>query len=126
MMAAPERTIEAYADALGDWRGEAVRAAADAIRAAAPGATEGIKWAQPVFESGGPFAYVKAFPRSVNIGFWRGAELDDPDGALIGDGDRMRHITLRSAADLDRDRIAGWVRQALALNAEKGSPTKRG
>ena len=61
----------------------------------------------------------------MNVGFWRGAELDDPDGALIGEGDRMKHITLRSLADLDADRLAGWVRQAVALNAEKGNPAAR-
>jgi hypothetical protein len=123
---AGERTIEGYAAALGDWRGEVVTAAVEAIRAAAPEATASIKWAQPVFESNGPFAYVKAFPRSVNVGFWRGAELHDPDGRLVGDGDRMKHVALRSAGDVDPERIAGWVRQAVALNAEKGSPTKRG
>ena len=123
---AGERTIEAYAAALGDWRAGAVTAAVEAIRAAAPEATASIKWAQPVFDSNGPFAYVKAFPRSVNVGFWRGAELDDPDGRLVGDGDRMKHVALRTAEDLDSERIAGWVRQAVALNAEKGNPTKRG
>ena len=120
------RDVEEYASELGDWRGGAVRRLADLVREHAPTATATIKWAQPVFESNGPFAYVKAFPRTVNVGFWRGAELDDPNGALIGDGDRMKHVTLRSLADLEPERIAGWVRQAVALNAEKGSPTKRG
>jgi hypothetical protein len=120
-----EKTIEGYADALADWRGDAVRAAADAIRAAAPSAAGSIKWAQPVFESNGPFAYIKAFPKTVNVGFWRGAELDDPQGVLIGEGERMKHITLRSVADLDPEQLAGWVRQAVALNAEKGNPAAR-
>jgi hypothetical protein len=80
---ASEKTIDGYADALTDWRGEAVRAAAEAIRAAAPDAAGTIKWAQPVFESNGPFVYIRAFPKTVNVGFWRGAELDDPDGALM-------------------------------------------
>ncbi|MBM4409187.1 MAG: DUF1801 domain-containing protein [Chloroflexi bacterium] len=119
------RTIEDYAAGLGDWRAQAVLAAAATIRGAAPDATASIKWAQPVFESNGPFAYIKAFARTVNVGFWRGVELDDPDGVLVGDGDRMRHIALRSLADLDGDHIARLVRRAVALNAEKGSPTLR-
>ena len=37
----------------------------------------------------------------------------------------MKHVTLRSLADLDTDRLAAWVRQAVALNAEKGNPAAR-
>ena len=121
-----DRTIEVYAAELTGWRSDVVTAAADTIRAAAPGATESIKWSQPVFELNGPFAYIKAFPRSVNVGFWRGAELTDPQEALEGGGDRMKHVTLRQTDDLDREQLAAWVREAVRLNAEKGNPTKRG
>src|SRR5688572_16339849 len=112
-MADTERTIDSYIAGLPDWRGEAVAATRDVIVAAAPGATVTIKWAQPVFESNGPFAYIKAFPRSVNVGFWRGTELDDPDGHLQGDGERMRHISLTQPDDMDRARLTDWVRQAV-------------
>ncbi len=119
-------TIDEYIDGLGgDWRADAVRAVRALIDEEAPGATSSIKWAQPVWESGGPFAYVKAFPNSVNVGFWRGAQIDDPGGILQGDGDRMKHVPLRSAADLRPDDVRGFVRQAVALNAEHGNPTKR-
>ena len=59
---ASEKTIDGYADALTDWRGEAVRSAAAAIRAAAPEATGTIKWAQPVFESNGPVRLHQGVP----------------------------------------------------------------
>ena len=95
------------------------------IDAAAPTATSSIKWAQPVWESNGPSAYVKAFARSVNVGSWRGGQHDDPDGLLEG-GDRMKHVALRSVEDSQHDAIRGFVRQAVALNAELGNPTKRG
>lgn len=124
-MADNERTIDGYIAGLSDWRGAAVAAARDAILSAAPDAAGSIKWAQPVFDANGPFAYIKAFPRSVNVGFWRGVELDDPDGRLEGDGDRMRHVTLRSVDDVDAGRLAAWTRQAVALNATAGDPTKR-
>ena len=51
--------------------------------------------------SSGTLAYVKAFDAAVNFGFWRGADLRDPDGALEGTGDRMRHVKIRSAEDVD-------------------------
>jgi hypothetical protein len=42
-----------------------------------------------------PFAYVSVFKDHVNVGFFRGAELDDPAGLLEGTGKRMRHVKLR-------------------------------
>jgi hypothetical protein len=121
----PAKTIDDYIDELGDWRGDVVRELRAIVDAAAPTATSTIKWAQPVWDLGGPFAYVKAFPRSVNIGFWRGAQLRDPDGVLEGSGDRMKHVAIRSVDAIPSDAIGTWVREAVALNAEHGNPTSR-
>jgi hypothetical protein len=41
------------------------------------------------------FAYVDAFSAHANVGFFFGAELDDPAGLLEGAGKRMRHAKLR-------------------------------
>jgi hypothetical protein len=43
------------------------------------------------------FGYVNAFTVHVNVGFFFGAMLDDPDGLLEGTGKRMRHVKLRPA-----------------------------
>lgn len=48
------------------------------------------------------FAYVDAYSRHAAIGFFEGASLPDPEGLLEGQGKRMRHVKLRSPADLDR------------------------
>ncbi|NQU49697.1 MAG: DUF1801 domain-containing protein [Planctomycetes bacterium] len=40
------------------------------------------------------FAYVNIFTAHVNVGFFRGAELTDPDGLLQGTGKYMRHVKL--------------------------------
>jgi hypothetical protein len=40
------------------------------------------------------FAYVNAFKDHVNVGFFRGAELQDPSGLLEGTGKYMRHVKL--------------------------------
>ena len=117
------KTIDEYIASLGgDWRAAIVTELRRVVDDAAPEATGTIKWAQPVWESDGPFAYVKAFGRSVNIGFWRGVQLDDPAGILEGDGDRMKHVTLREGDAVPADALGGFVRQAIELNRELGSP----
>ncbi len=40
------------------------------------------------------FAYVDAFAAHVNIGFYFGAALPDPEGLVQGAGKRMRHVKL--------------------------------
>ena len=49
----------------------------------------------------GAFAYVNAFRDHVNVGFFRGAELEDPAGLLEGSGKYMRHVKLRPGSDID-------------------------
>lgn len=41
------------------------------------------------------FGYVNAFSDHVNVGFFRGAEISDPDKLLEGNGRFMRHVKLR-------------------------------
>lgn len=119
-------TVSEFVEKLGDWRGEVVSELRSLIKSAAPEATESIKWGQPVYEAAGPFAYINAFKRHVNFGFWRGAELLDPKGMFKGTGSRMRHIELKSLADLDRPILEAMVRTAVGMNRAKGDPTKRG
>jgi len=77
-------SIEEYAKVLGDWRAGTVMELDALVRKAAPKSRASIKWAQPVYEQGGPFAFIKAATAHVTIGFWLGAELKDPKGLLEG------------------------------------------
>ena len=47
------------------------------------------------------FGYVNAFKAHVNVGFFRGAEIADPDGLLEGTGKFMRHVKLRPERDVN-------------------------
>ena len=41
------------------------------------------------------FGYVNVFTAQVNVGFYQGSALPDPDGLLQGSGKFMRHVKLR-------------------------------
>lgn len=47
------------------------------------------------------FGYVNAFKAHVNVGFFRGAELADPERLLEGTGKFMRHVKLRPEREVD-------------------------
>lgn len=118
------KTVEEYIRSLDDWQGEIVAALRQIVLKTVPDAKEGFKWAQPVYEVNGPLCYIKAFSKYVNIGFWRGAELEDPTGLLQGTGDRMRHIKLAAVTDIRKKILQDYLRAAVSLNRTKGDPTK--
>jgi hypothetical protein len=60
----------------------------------------------------------------VNIGFWWGAKLKDPEKVLEGDGDKMRHVKIRTPGDLKRNVQVPLIRQSAEANQKLGDPTK--
>ena len=60
------------------------------------------------------FAYVNAFRAHVNVGFFRGAELADPAGLLVGTGKLMRHVKLRPGQPVDDAAVAALIATAYA------------
>jgi hypothetical protein len=47
------------------------------------------------------FGYVNAFNSHVNVGFFQGAAIVDPEDLLEGAGKFMRHVKLRPERDVD-------------------------
>ena len=60
------------------------------------------------------FADVNAFKAHVNVGFFRGAELADPEGLLEGTGRFMRHVKLSPSEDVDASALTRLIRTAYA------------
>jgi hypothetical protein len=58
------------------------------------------------------FAYVDAFRAHVNVGFFRGAELADPQGLLEGTGKFMRHVKLRPEREVDPTALKALIEAA--------------
>ena len=58
------------------------------------------------------FAYVNAFRDHVNLGFFRGAEIADPERLLEGSGRFMRHVKLRPERGTDAAALTKLVETA--------------
>lgn len=58
------------------------------------------------------FAYVNAFTAHVNVGFFHGAELENPGGLLKGTGKFMRHVKLRPGEPIDEPALERLIRVA--------------
>ena len=62
--------------------------------------------------------HIAVYTNHVNLGFNEGATLDDPLGILEGAGKRIRHITVKTPADIARPEIRSYVRRARKLASD--------
>src|SRR6476659_9997509 len=60
------------------------------------------------------FAYVNAFKAHVNVGFFRGTEIEDPEGLLQGTGKFMRHVKLRPDRNVEAGVLMKLIETAYA------------
>jgi hypothetical protein len=65
------------------------------------------------------FAYVNAFTAHVDIGFFPGAALPDPQGLLQGTGRFMRHVKLRPGEPVGEAALEALIREAYRLTREE-------
>jgi hypothetical protein len=73
-------------------------------------------WKIPTFESNGPMCFFMMGKNHVTFGFLRGAALADPQGLLEGTGKSLRHVKLRTVADLKKPELKKLIVEAVKLN----------
>ncbi|MGF1552528.1 MAG: hypothetical protein ACFBWO_08515 [Paracoccaceae bacterium] len=63
------------------------------------------------------YAYLTAQRAWVNLGFFQGTALPDPAGLMEGTGDRLRHVKLRDAAEIENPALVDLIDAAIAERA---------
>jgi hypothetical protein len=101
-----------------------VPAVAKAVRALVKKTVAGCEeyvnpWKIPSFDLNGPFCFYMVAKEHVVFGFMRGAILRDPEKLLEGTGKYLRHVKLRSVADVRRPGVRSLLEQAADLNRKE-------
>jgi hypothetical protein len=116
----PSETLIAYLAELDLKVGELALALREIVMNEAPGATESIYRSYVVCTTysltgkyADVFCHIAVYPRHVNLGFNRGAELDDPEGLLIGTGKIIRHLKVAGPQDLGKHYLRRFIRAAI-------------
>lgn len=60
------------------------------------------------------YAYIGVQGSHVNLGFYHGASLPDPEGLLEGTGKELRHVKLRAAAAAKSGPVTALLREAIS------------
>jgi hypothetical protein len=128
---AASELIDARIAELGDWRGQTLASARDAIKQADPGVIETWKWrGVPVWEHGGIICTGETYKAVVKLTFAKGASLDDPAGLFNAslEGNTRRAIDFHEGDTVDQSALAALILEAVALNttARAGKKPKRG
>jgi len=79
---------------------------------AAPQLTASLKWGHLTYHHTKNVCSLISHKQYLNLQLWAGAALNDPRHLLTGKGKQMRHIQIKTAADIDHDYIKQLVRQA--------------
>jgi hypothetical protein len=83
------------------------------VEAAAPHLAKTVKWGQGCWaDAGAPKVYIHTEDDHVQLGFYRGSTLEDPERRLVGSGKYVRHVRVRTARDIDHDAFADLIEQA--------------
>jgi hypothetical protein len=61
------------------------------------------------------FVYIAFYRDHVNLGFYQGAEMQDPDRLLEGTGAGLRHIKIKDMANIKRRTLTHYIQVALQL-----------
>jgi hypothetical protein len=76
-------------------------------------------WKIPSFDLNGPLCFYMVAKEHVVFGFIRGAMLRDSGKLLEGTGKYLRHVKLRSIADVRRPGVRSLLEESAALNHEE-------
>ncbi len=86
---------------------------------------EAIKWGHLVYLAGGPVALIRAEDERVLLGFWRGQRLRALEPRLRPGGKfEMATVDLREGERVAPAVVRQLTREAVALNARLGDPTR--
>lgn len=92
----------------------------EAVFAVHPGACETVRLGYHAATYGvGPrmtdsYAYIMPHARWVNLGFYQGTALPDPEGLLEGMGAQLRHTKVRTVEEAERAALQALLTEALA------------
>jgi len=125
MILTSAETPDAYIESFSGWQKSYAAALRAEVRVAAPAAQERLKWGHIVYLLNGPVLLIRAEPARVLFGFWHGKRLRHIEPRLKPGGKyEMATLELVEGTPLVRLTVAQLVKEAAALNASLGNPTR--
>ncbi|MCR5884011.1 DUF1801 domain-containing protein [Rhizobacter sp. J219] len=120
--------VQAYIEAMPDWKRDIGRQLDALIVRSVPGVRKAVKWNSPFYgvEGQGWFVSYHCFNKYVKVTFFRGTSLEPmPPGE--SKTAETRYLDIREDGIPDEKQLASWLKQAAAIPGwDGGSPSAGG
>ncbi len=115
-----DESVQAYIEAMPDWKREVGRKLDALIERTVPGVCKTVRWNSPFYgvEGQGWFLSYHCFTRYVKVTFLRGTLLDPPPPEK-SKHEEVRYFHIHEDDDVDEKLLSDWIRQASEQPGEK-------
>jgi len=121
---APATSVESYLDRFDPELAHVADGLRRLMKKTLPKVIETVNpWGIPCYEVNGPMCYFMICKKHITFGFAQGGSLPDPHHLLGGTGKYLRHVKLRTPADLKKEGLPELIRAAAAQNM--AAPTNK-
>jgi hypothetical protein len=112
--------VQAYIDAMPDWKSDMGRKLDALITTTVPGVRKAVKWNSPLYgvEDNVWFLGIHVFSKYIKVAFFRGAQIE-PAPPVTSKQKDVRYFHIHDGDRLDEKQLADWVKQASRLPGEK-------
>lgn len=108
--------VQAYLDAMPDWKGTIGRQLDALVLDEFPDVSQAVRWNSPFYgvEGNGWFMSMHCMTKYVKVTWLNGDELDPPPPER-SKHPRVRYSNIREDDAIDTEQLRDWIRQAAAL-----------
>jgi hypothetical protein len=116
-----DEPVQAYIEAMPDWKQEIGRRLDELIVDAVPEVRKAVRWNSPFYgtEEHGWFVSYHCFTKYVKVTFLNGSSLDPMPPVSSKDPD-ARYVHLPEGEEIDEVQLVDWIRQSAASPAWHG------
>lgn len=116
-----DEPVQAYIDAIQDWKQPIARWVDEVVTRTVPKVRKAVKYNSPMYGVAGKddwFLSIHCFNKYLKVAFFHGASLEPlPPGE--SKQKHVRYLDIRENDSLDDRELAAWVKQASKLPGEK-------
>ena len=108
--------VQAYIDAMPDWKHDVGRALDTLIEGTVPDVRKAVRWNSPFYgvADNGWFLSYHCFTKYVKVTFLNGASLDPPPPEASKHPD-VRYLHIHENEEIDEGQLKSWIEQAANL-----------
>ncbi|WP_436794912.1 DUF1801 domain-containing protein [Actinospongicola halichondriae] len=114
-----DEPVQAYLDAMPEWKGTIGRHLDGLVREVVPEAVRAVRWNSPFYgiDGNGWFLSMHCFTKYVKVTWLNGGALDPPPPGT-SKYEHVRYLDIGEHDGIDDAQVRDWLRQAAAIPGE--------